>query len=96
MSELKIIPKCRTNAEHFVTCEGKWLPCCVYPQHGKVYEESIFHDPDFTVNESSIYGFHLNQKFLDWLKSMQDDPDSAPRFCQKKCGENIRHEVEQQ
>lgn len=96
MNELKISPKCRSNEEHFVTCEGKWLPCCVHPQHGKMFDESIFNNPDFTVNESNIYGFHLHPKFLAWLSFIKSHPEHAPKFCKNKCGKNIKHEVERQ
>jgi len=96
MNKMKIVPKCKSNAEHFVTCEGKWLPCCVVPTHNSFYEDSIFNSDDFQVTETNIYGFHRHPKFVQWLEDIQEEPDNAPRFCKNKCGRNIRHEVEHQ
>ena len=87
MEEKKIIPKCKNNSEHFVAANGRWLPCCVFPTHGQIYEESIFNDNRYSILENTnVHLFHLDIQFLEWLEQIIDSYQNAPKFCQKKCG----------
>ena len=89
MQDRKIIPKCVDDSEHFIAANGRWLPCCVFPTHGKQYEESIFNDKIYNITENTnVHAFHKDVKYLQWLNIITNDYNNAPRCCQKKCGIN--------
>lgn len=81
----KIIPKCKGGKQSYFSASGRWLPCCSFPDHGKILEKSIFSRPEFDIKNSNDLKFYELDIFNLWLDRTEDDYDSAYSICKHRC-----------
>lgn len=83
--EKKIVPKCKGGSQAYYSASGRWLPCCSFPDHGEVLENSIFNKDEFLIKNSADLQFHDLDIFQLWLDRIEEDYDSAYVVCKKRC-----------
>lgn len=82
----KIIPKCRDGSKSFIAANGRWLPCCSFPNYGKEFQSSPFAADDFLIsNNTDIDNFHEKESFKEFLEKTEADYDSAYSICKTRC-----------
>jgi hypothetical protein len=91
--KLKIIPKCKGGKHSYFSASGRWLPCCSFPDEGKVLENSIFIKDSFLIENSEDLNFHELDVFTLWLDHIENNYDSSLYMCRKRCSSKS-HEIE--
>jgi hypothetical protein len=81
----KIVPKCKGGKHSYFSASGRWLPCCSFPDEGKILEESIFSRDDFLIKNSTNLNFHELDIFNLWLDKIEDDYDNSLYMCKFRC-----------
>lgn len=93
---MKIIPRCKSGAKSSVTSQGRWIPCCAFPEYGEDAERSIFSSDDFLLKNNSDPNLHNHPKFKAWIEGLETDPDSHSfDLCRRRCSEQA-HDIEKQ
>jgi hypothetical protein len=90
----KIIPKCKGGKHSYFSASGRWLPCCSFPDEGKILEESIFSRDEFLLKNSTDLDFHELDIFNLWIDKIEDDYDSSLYMCKFRCS-GKSHELEE-
>jgi hypothetical protein len=93
--EKKIVPKCKGGKQSYYSASGRWLPCCSFPDEGKILENSIFNRDEFLIKNSPDLQFHESDIFQLWLDRIEEDYDSAYIICKKRCSKKA-HKVEEE
>jgi hypothetical protein len=82
----KIIPKCHDGSKSFIAANGRWLPCCSFPNYGEDFKSSPFAADDFLIsNNADIDNFHEKNSFKEFLKKTEADYNASYDICKTRC-----------
>lgn len=93
---MKIIPRCKSGDKSSVTSQGRWIPCCAFPEYGEEAERSIFASDDFLLKNNPDPNLHNHPRFKQWITGIETDPKNhAYSLCWRRCSK-LAHEIEKQ
>lgn len=91
---MKIIPRCKSGEKSSVTSQGRWIPCCAFPEYGEEAERSVIASDDFLLKNNPDPNLHNHPKFKQWIEGVETDPQSyALSLCWRRCSEHS-HQME--
>lgn len=93
---MKIIPRCKSGAKSSITSQGRWIPCCGFPEYGPEAEQSIFAKDDFLLKNNGDPNLHNSEIFKQWIQGIETEPEKhATNLCWRRCSEEAhRNEKE--
>jgi hypothetical protein len=86
----KIIPKCKGGKHSYFSASGRWLPCCSFPDEGKILEQSIFFKDEFLLKNNTDLDFHKKDIFNLWLDYIEANYDSSLSLCKYRCSSKAK------
>lgn len=75
-----IDPKCKTGFEHYISADGKYLPCCYSHDWRFYYKSNLYKEKNFLISKTTL--LEVLQKFEDFYNSIET---VKPDYCVFNC-----------